>query len=134
MTWDRVSDFTAYPKFMRNVDWAEVRQTDGSKMITSWQARLKGSILRWTDESLFDRPGWRIEFYQIDGDLERFDGYWQLTELDHQRTQVCLSIDFEVGIPQLRTLLDPAAGAAISENCESMLRDLERVTARGGAL
>jgi ribosome-associated toxin RatA of RatAB toxin-antitoxin module len=132
VAWSRIIDFASYPRFMNNVESAEIRRADVSKVVTSWQARLKGSILRWTDESVLDRDRWRIEFNQLDGDLERFDGYWQLTTLGEHGTQVCLAIDFEVGIPQLRALLNPAAGAAIKENCESMLRDLEKSVAAGG--
>jgi ribosome-associated toxin RatA of RatAB toxin-antitoxin module len=123
--WERISDFSSYPRFMTNVDEAvELPDHLGNK-VTSWQARVKGSVLRWTDESIFDKDNWRIEFFQLEGDLERFDGFWQLESISERMTKVRLSVDFEIGIPQLSALLNPASASAIAENSESMLRDLE---------
>lgn len=125
--WNRISDFSSYPRFMTNVDEAvELPDHLGNK-VTAWQARVKGSVLRWTDESIFDKDNWRIEFFQLDGDLERFDGFWQLESVGEGVTRVRLSVDFEIGIPQLSALLNPASASAIAENSESMLRDLENL-------
>jgi ribosome-associated toxin RatA of RatAB toxin-antitoxin module len=128
--WERISDFGSYPQFMGNVDWVEDQPSRGDHRVTSWQVRLKGSILRWTDESISSKERWTIEFFQIDGDLERFDGAWTLAPIGADTTHVRLVVDFEIGIPQLRALLNPASGAAITENCENMLRDLEQSATR----
>lgn len=123
--WDRVSDYPAYRRFMASVEEVtELPERNGNR-ITSWRVRLKGSMLHWTDETIARPDEWRLDFFQVDGDLERFDGYWQLQELEPSLTGVSLGVDFEIGIPQLRTLLNAAAAAAIRENSLQMLKDLD---------
>ena len=46
--------------------------------------------------------------------------------LDHDRTGVTLTIDFEIGIPLLAQMLNPVAQRSLRANCTEMLEGIER--------
>jgi ribosome-associated toxin RatA of RatAB toxin-antitoxin module len=123
--WERINDFGSYPTYMRTVESVEELDAPEGRRLTRWRALFKGSILCWTDESIALPDEWRVEFQQVDGDLERFDGTWQLAPISADVTNVTLAVDFEIGIPQLASLLNATAAAAIEENCISMIQDVE---------
>ena len=123
VTWRLICDEEAYRR-MGPVRSLDVLVDEGDRMTTRWEIELKGSILVWEQREHRDALRRRIEFHQLDGDLERFDGYWQLTERPDGSTDACLSVDFEIGIPMLRDMLDPVASRAIRENSRKMLLSL----------
>src|SRR5687767_6981925 len=118
-TWDRVCDVESYPEYMEPV-LSVVKVGDaGSSNLVKWEVRLKGSILSWTERETRLDDRYRLEFVQVEGDLERFTGYWQLLSRGPQSTEAILVIDFEIGIPTLREMLDPVAERALRDNCRA---------------
>jgi len=129
--WSMVRGVEAYPNYMTNVRSVDILADHGDTRVTAWSVFLKGSILEWSESERIDDSVRRIEFSQLDGDLERFVGYWQVTADESGATRVVLDIDFEIGIPLLAQMLDPVAGRALRDNSEQMLRSLERKAIAG---
>jgi ribosome-associated toxin RatA of RatAB toxin-antitoxin module len=129
-TWSAVKDIEAYPRFMENVRSVEVVSDSDGTRVSKWSTLLKGSILEWTEAETMDDAAGRIEFHQLDGDLDVFAGYWQVTP-DPGGVLVELSVDFEIGIPLLADMLNPVAARALKQNSESMLREIELILAAG---
>jgi|SRR5580658_1082591 ribosome-associated toxin RatA of RatAB toxin-antitoxin module len=126
IVWKTVCAVEYYPEYMANVRTVTILRHDDTVRATAWSVLLKGSILEWTEEERIDDDRRRIEFGQIDGDLDRFDGYWQVSPGTDGATEVVLDIDFEIGLPLLAQMLDPVASRALRDNSEQMLRQLER--------
>jgi ribosome-associated toxin RatA of RatAB toxin-antitoxin module len=124
--WNAVADVLSYPKFMPSVNRVEHlgHDSDGS-MLTSWSVSLKGSNLEWTERDIADHSSRRLSFVQLDGDLDQFEGVWSVTEGEAGYVTIRLVCDFDIGIPLLAEMLNPVAARALSENCETMLRQIE---------
>lgn len=127
--WDLVCDVASYPKFMESVVHTQVVSEtpvgDGSiHVVTDWEVQLKGSILKWTETELRYPDRWRIEYTQQSGDLEVFQGFWQVTRIDDDVTEATLVVDFEIGIAMLKPMLEPVAARAIERNSSEMLLSL----------
>ncbi|EJP13191.1 polyketide cyclase/dehydrase domain protein [Leptospira interrogans str. 2006001854] len=65
-----------------------------------------------------------MKFNQLSGDLDKFDGYWKLEKITENDTNANLYIDFEIGIPMLKDMLDPVATKSLTENANEMLNSL----------
>ncbi len=125
--WRAVADVESYPSFMAGVDSVEVVDDlpDGSRL-TAWSVQLKGSLLEWTERDVAVEADRRLEFEQVEGDLEVFRGAWTVTEEAGGAVRVRLQCDFDIGIPLLSDMLDPVAAEALTENSRDMLREIER--------
>ena len=125
-TWALVRDVERYPTLMESVRRVErLSEEDGTgTSAVGWEVEIEGSVLRWIERETVDEERRRITFEQQSGDLDRFRGHWQVTPIDAETTEVTLEIDFEIGIPMLREVLDPFATDAIRRNSVDMLLSL----------
>ena len=130
--WELVKNIEDYPRFMQPVKEVTVLSRSGDVVDAEWEVELKGSLLRWSERETAHPADYRIDFVQIDGDLEKFEGHWDLQAISENVTEVELQVDFEIGIPTLRDMLNPVAEKALRENSITMLRafahDLESQT------
>lgn len=124
--WETIQAIDAYPTYMDNVQEVAIIEDDGVTRVSSWSTLLKGSVLQWTERETVQASDHRIEFVQVDGDLDVFTGFWQLSDLSGGRTRATMSITFEIGIPLLADMLNPVAVRALHENSERMLRQIEQ--------
>ena len=117
--WGTVCDFEKYPQYMTDV--LEIRYLDrtATEARSAWEVLLNGSVLTWEERDVFTAPH-RIDFDQIEGDLEVFRGSWVLQETTGG-VAVTLEIEFDLGIPSLAAVLDPVGIQAIESNSRSML-------------
>ena len=69
----------------------------------------------------------RIEFDQIEGDLELFRGEWRLERMG-DGVEITLDVEFDVGIPSLASVLNPIGIQAIRANSRQMLNAIKGVT------
>jgi ribosome-associated toxin RatA of RatAB toxin-antitoxin module len=124
--WIQVKDTESYPQFMENVRSVTILdQSEATRRTSRWSTLLKGSVLEWTELEAIDDANLRIEFHQLDGDLDLFEGHWQLTETAPSETHVELAVVFEIGIPLLADMLNPVAARALKGNSEAMLHEIE---------
>src|SRR3712207_8009511 len=45
---------------------------------SAWEVKFRDGILKWVEEERVDGERRHIDFQATDGDLERFEGYWQV--------------------------------------------------------
>ncbi|WP_283133075.1 aromatase/cyclase [Rhizohabitans arisaemae] len=127
--WDLILDVKRYPELMECVLLIElldhVGHADGStESVVGWEVELEGSVLRWVERERHEPDRLRVTFEQVAGDMDRFSGHWQVLDEGEGITSVTLEVDFEIGIPVLRDVLDPFAAAAIRRNSSDMLLSL----------
>ncbi|WP_019633392.1 type II toxin-antitoxin system RatA family toxin [Actinomadura atramentaria] len=124
--WSTVVDIERYPASMSSVRWVRLLADDGRDRRSRWSITLKGSILEWEETETLDHDARVLAFDQVSGDMEVFTGAWRVDAVDAGRTRVTLTIDFEIGIPLLAEMLNPVAQRSLRQNCEEMLRGIER--------
>jgi ribosome-associated toxin RatA of RatAB toxin-antitoxin module len=116
---------------MDSVRWVKIIDgTDPLARRSGWSVLLKGSILEWEEVERIDPDRMVMEFHQVSGDMETFDGAWRVTRIDETRTNVTLHITFEIGIPLLADMLNPVAERSLRANSRDMLLGIERGSAR----
>lgn len=120
--WDLVKNIEDYPRYMKPVQEVTVLSRSGDVVDAEWAVELKGSLLRWSERETSHPADYRIDFVQIEGDLEKFEGHWDLKAVSDGVTDVELQVEFEIGIPTLRDMLNPVAEKALRENSITMLR------------
>ncbi|MFL6128329.1 MAG: SRPBCC family protein [Mycobacteriales bacterium] len=127
--WDLICDAESYPKLMDSVvSITIVCEAPGPggtvHTVADWEVVLKGSILKWRERDLRDPAARRITYSQVSGDMERFEGFWQVSRITDEITEAELVVDFEIGIEMLRPMLEPVAVRAVHRNSTEMLRSL----------
>ena len=122
--WDVIADVEAYPRLMSHVRSLKIVEEGEGYRITDWEIDCKGFIMRWTEREESDRAKLRVDYRQIRGDMEVFEGFWQLRDLGGGRSEVTLSVHFEIGVPMLAEMLNPVAERAIRENSRKMLESI----------
>lgn len=128
--WETLLDVESYEESMETVRWVRLIETgDEHTRRAEWSVVLKGSILEWEEEEQLDHGAHKVVFKQLRGDLEFFDGYWMLEEIEPNQTRAHFEVEFEIGIPMLAEMLNPVAQRSLEESCAGMLRDLERSVA-----
>ncbi|MEU4805086.1 SRPBCC family protein [Actinosynnema sp. NPDC023587] len=127
--WDVIVDVESYPRIMEPVRKVEVLSRADEEVTTEWEVELKGSVLKWVEREVHDRESWHISYEQVSGDLEQFGGYWHLTTVDDGHTRAVLCVEFEIGIPMLKDMLDPVASRALEQNSRLMLRSIGDIAA-----
>jgi uncharacterized membrane protein len=100
----RLCDFGSYPEHSESVRSVTVIDVSGDVTISRWEVAFRNGILRWSEEDTFDRPALRIDFTQLEGDVEEFAGTWQCTDL--------------------ADVLEPIATRALLDNTASIVRGL----------
>jgi ribosome-associated toxin RatA of RatAB toxin-antitoxin module len=125
--WETVVDIERYPASMESVRWVRIVDAASPTVRTAaWSVTLKGSILEWREMERLDPARRVVEFEQLSGDMERFEGAWRLEPRAPLLTRVHLRVSFEIGIPLLAEMLNPVAQRSLHDNCREMLLGIEQ--------
>lgn len=106
--WDALLDYTSYSDYMAGVNKIEILDEDGGRRTSSWTVELKGSEMEWEQEDRISIEDRRIEFHQTDGDLNSYEGYWQV-----HANELEVSVEFDIGLPLVAEMIHPAVAKAI---------------------
>ncbi|MBW8795397.1 MAG: SRPBCC family protein [Streptomyces sp.] len=109
---ERLRDFSAYPKFTDAIREVRVTEIDHDTVDSHWQANFRNGVLCWSERDRIDPAALTIEFTQLDGDFERFEGGWYVTQ-DAPGTTARFTAVFDLGIPTLASLIDPIAARTL---------------------
>ena len=120
--WPILVDFVGYPAFMADVLAVRIDSHDADRLVSTWKVLLNGSELTWTETDRLVAEQ-RIEFQQLDGDLEVWHGTWALVDRD-DGLHVDLEVTFDLGIPSLAEVLHPIGERAIRANSKQMLEGI----------
>lgn len=124
--YELAKDMESYPNFMPDVESVKVVSRGPSSTVTEWVTDFDGTPFLWTEEDRFDDAGLRIDYNLIEGDLDQFEGVWTFVERDG-KTEVCLSVNYDFGLPELTELIGPTLHEKVGENCEMMLSGIKRL-------
>lgn len=124
--WEAVLDIERYPELMTNIISVKIEEWETPATRRSrWAMLIKGATLVWTDREIIDHDQHTVNFTQVSGDLERFEGAWEITAKETELTRARLTISFEIGIPLLASMLNPVAQRALYGNAKQMLEGVE---------
>lgn len=123
--YELVKDMESYPRFMPSLNDVRVLEKGSNWTITAWDTSLNGMSFKWKERDDFDEQSRRIRYAQVEGDLKKFEGEWNV-EQDGEHTWVTLTVDFEFGVPMLSALLNPVAKLKLRQNGESMLQAIKQ--------
>ncbi|HEV7805576.1 MAG TPA: SRPBCC family protein [Solirubrobacteraceae bacterium] len=124
--WAAVLDIERYPELMTNVVAVRIEEWEEPTIRrTEWAMIIKGATLVWRDREWIDHDEHTVNFTQVSGDLERFEGAWEVAKEEPTLTHVRLRISFEIGVPLLADMLNPVAKRALYDNCTEMLEGVE---------
>jgi ribosome-associated toxin RatA of RatAB toxin-antitoxin module len=122
--WEIVNDVESYPRLMKHVRSVQVIERGLNYRVSAWEVELKGCIMRWTEREEISAAQHRIDYHQVEGEMETFEGSWQLEPETDETTRVMLSVQFNVGIPMLCEMLNPICERAIHDSSQGMLLSL----------
>lgn len=120
----RLSDFESYPQYAVSVRSVVRIPSPTGGMATEWTTDFRKGVLKWVEEDLIDPSAREIQFRQLSGDLEMFDGVWRIEEDSRDRQIVYFTARFDLGIPMLEEVLEPIAEEALYENIVAIVEDL----------
>ncbi|AGB41497.1 oligoketide cyclase/lipid transport protein [Halobacteroides halobius DSM 5150] len=118
-------DMESYPQFMENVISVKVLKRDKKSTITSWETKIDGRSISWKEKDLFNDDGYEILYQQLEGDLKKFEGKWDLKEVV-QGVKITLSVEFEFGVAMLAPLLNPILKKKVRSNSKNMLEAIKQ--------
>ena len=119
----RLCDFASYPEHSESVRSVTVIDVSGDVTISRWEVAFRNGILRWSEEDTFDRAALRIDFTQLEGDVEEFAGGWQCADVEGG-CRVRFDARIDLGVPTLADVLEPIATRALLDNTASIVRGL----------
>lgn len=120
-----LKDMERYPSFMQDLVSVTVRERTADTTVTAWKSNVNGMSIEWVELDVFDDAAMRIQYTQIEGDLQIFSGAWQV-EARAEEILVTLTAEFELGIPMVAGLVHPLLKMKIRQNCLEMLAAIER--------
>lgn len=124
--YELAKDMESFPNFMPDVESVTVLSREADTTVTEWVSNVDGTPFQWTERDRFDDANLRIDYALIEGDLEKFEGYWTFQSVEDQ-TEVRLVVDYDFGLPELTELIGPTLHEKVGENSEMMLTSMKRL-------
>jgi len=115
-----------YPSFMPDVESVQVISKAENSTITEWVTNVDGTPFLWTERDQFDDTNLCIDYALIEGDLEKFEGRWTFVR-EGDQTEVCLTVDYDFGLPELTRLIGPTLHQKVGDNSEMMLTSMKNL-------
>lgn len=122
--YQRLSNFAAYPDHMSSVRGVSVAEASEEGCLSSWEVAFREGTLKWLERDRFFPAQLRIDFDQVEGDLDVFRGRWQVNAAADDAAQITFDSTFDLGIPSLAAFLEPVAAEALVENISHVITGL----------
>jgi len=123
VVWDILVNFEAYPRIMTDVLSVGCFNKNDTGFDSEWRVLLNGSELSWIERDDVI-PNRKIVFNQIEGDLENWEGYYEIVQ-EECGVWVTLVVYFDLGIPSLEEILNPIGINAIRSNSLQILNAIK---------
>jgi coenzyme Q-binding protein COQ10 len=128
LVYDLLTDLEGYPRYMPSVRSVVVTERGDGFAVSDWTVDLGGTLTRWRERDDFDPAARQITFVELQGDLESMSGEWTVVPVDDpERCEVLLRGRFELGLPELATLLDGYVEEALTDNFAEMIDAMRRL-------
>lgn len=116
----QLSNFPSYVGLAPSVRSVEMSEDNS---VSRWEVTFRDGVLRWAEADRYDPVARRLEFEQIDGDLEVFEGVWAVVA-DDRGAHVSFTAAIDLGLPGLAEFLEPVAQQALLENIAELIASL----------
>ena len=123
-----IKNMERYPLFMPDLVSVKILSKENNSTITAWKSSVNGMEFTWVEKDYFDDQKMIIDYEQIEGDLKKFAGKWQVVEEDS--VVVVLGVDFELGVPVLAEMINPLLKKTICDNCVKMIVGIKKELAK----
>jgi ribosome-associated toxin RatA of RatAB toxin-antitoxin module len=117
-----VTDVERFPTLCQDIREVRVSAVDGVRQ-SAWKVKFRGGVLEWTELDNPDHEARTMPFRRIHGDFKEFDGEWRV-QPSGSGSAVEFTARFDLGIPGLRTVLEPIAAKSLRTNLSAVLRGL----------
>ena len=117
--WAVLRCFDRYPQFMEHVISVDILSEGVGVKESAWVVLFNGNELRWTERDEIDDAAQEVRFEQIDGDLALWRGVLQVH--GGRETIATYTVEFDLGVPALSSLLNPLGERAVRVNCDQIL-------------
>lgn len=125
--YELICDFRRYPELTDTVHEVVVHPPEADGALSSdWSVVFRNGLMRWSELDRFFPETLTVEFEQVKGDFEVFQGSWACEERS-EGAVVTFRSEFDLGIPSLAEILDPVAESTLRDN---VLRILEGLMGR----
>jgi ribosome-associated toxin RatA of RatAB toxin-antitoxin module len=118
-----IADFSRYPELAPAVRSVAVSDLGDNSSVSRWEVNFRNGVLRWVEEDTFHPETRTIEFHQLEGDVDVFDGYWSCAPTEGG-ARVVFAADIDLGIPSLAAALEPIAARTLVENTVAIVQGL----------
>lgn len=118
-------DVERFPEIMPDVESVEILSRDGGHTTSRWVGVVRqfNRRLVWEEEDRWDDSAHTCEFRQTEGDFARYQGSWEFTA-EGDATHARLTIDYEIEVPLIGSLIKGVIAKLMRANCEGMLAGL----------
>ncbi len=134
VVYDIAKNSEEFPKFMPDVKKVEILEEKENGVISRWTVEIDGTSFIWKEEDIYDDDNLTITFKALEGDVDKFEGYWKIIPED-SKSLVELFVAFDINMPGLAALILPTLERKLRENVRSMLQAVKEKaesTQRGG--
>ncbi|MCS6956082.1 MAG: SRPBCC family protein [Candidatus Calescibacterium sp.] len=125
LVYEVASQTEKFPEFIPDVKSIKIIEKEGNLQKTYWEASIDGIIFKWEEEEIFYPDRMYLEYRLIKGDVDKFEGYWQVVPLSQDRSKLVLYLDFDVNVPMLSSLIMPTIRFKVKKNVQLMLKAIK---------
>jgi len=118
-------DLERFPEFMEGVKRITILEKDGNRRVSEWEAEIDGLVFKWQEEDIYYPQDYKLTYKLIKGDLDKFEGYWEIIRLSDNKSKLVLFLDFDLNIPTLKSLIMPTIKFKVKKNLALMLRAIK---------
>jgi ribosome-associated toxin RatA of RatAB toxin-antitoxin module len=123
-------DVEAFPEFMADLKSLTVleRNEDNTRTVTAWVGLIREFKLtvKWTQEDKWNDATYRDDFHQIQGDMDRMEGYWQFTAEDVNQTRFDSVLDYEYDVPLIGPMVKNLIKKKLTDNLQATMDAIKR--------
>lgn len=119
-----IADFASYPKHSAAVRSVVVTEAGPSTQHSTWEVAFRNGLLRWTEEDTLSRATGTISFKQIEGDVDQFEGSWEVRPTADGGARVRFGARIDMGIPTLADVLEPIASRTLLDNTLAIIQGM----------
>jgi coenzyme Q-binding protein COQ10 len=118
-------DLEKFPEFMEDVKKITILQNEGNKRISEWEAEIDGLLFKWQEEDIYYPQEYKLTYKLIKGDLDKFEGYWEIIKLNDNKSKLVIFLSFDLNIPTLKSLIMPTIKFKVKKNLALMLKAIK---------
>jgi len=120
-----ILDLEKFPEFIEDVKKITILQDEGNKRISEWEAEIDGLLFKWQEEDIYYPQQYKLTYKLIKGDLDKFEGYWEIIKLNDNKSKLVIFLSFDLNIPTLKSLIMPTIKFKVKKNLALMLKAIK---------